>query len=450
MRAVCPFGRKRLTQSLIAALGALSGLPLVVDAAELGFGLGYVGEYSTNIMRSRSDEQQGWTHTALAGAVWRELTTDLEANVQALAEYRDYPRDTFTDESVGTVDGLLLWHISPKRLTWTVEDSYRQVQLNPALADTPDNRAAANVLSTGPDAYLRFSTVNTLQLGGRYGRVTVEDSRADNSSGLGYARWLYQSSPSTTLSLNYEQLKVDNEDDVFFPDFTRYDTFVGLHRLQAVSELTIEAGATRIEQDGREDVDGSRLRFGWLAQLTSDTAVGVTLRQEYSDTSAELLSASRFVTEAPTVPAEPSALAVAVSGDVFYERSAEAFYRYTGVRYGWIASAFGRDLDFETRPDDRTERGVRLDVQQFTSADLVSSLFGSVTHTEFEQLAREDDDSEIGARFAYRQSRDVLFGFEVRHLSRDSDERAFDYDENRVLLSVLYNTNSQLPALTRH
>ncbi len=445
MRVVRRFARKRLVPALVAGIGAASSMPFDGWAGDLGFGLGYTLEYSTNIARTPADEQDEWTHSALVGFSYLELTPEIGARVRGIAEYRYYANDTFEDEAAGTADALILWSISPQQFTWTVEDAYRQVQIDPTQPNTPGNRSGSNAFSTGPDAYVRMTTLDTLQLGGRYGSVMVEESTADSTSVLGYASWLHKWTPSTTMSLNYHKSRIDNLDETVFPDYTRQDGFLGIGYRQPVSELTLNVGITRIEPEGQPDKTGDLLHLTWLARLSSVSSIGITAHEGFSDTGTGLLSASRQFTEPSDVATAPSMLDIVVSSDLFFERSVDGFYSYSGSRFSWNVFGFWRDLDFETTAEDREETGARFELRHATSPDLDSSLLAGAQRTKFYDTGREDDDRAYGLRFNYRVGFNALVGLEVGHVSRDSSDPAFSYDENRAMLWVYYNTNPRVP-----
>lgn len=445
VQAVGRFSHKLLVQALVAGIGATAGLPFTTWAADYGFGFGYTAEYSTNIARSPTDEQDEWTHSGLAGFTLLELTPDLGARVRAIGEYRHYAFDTFEDEAVGTVDGLIVWNIAPQQLTWTIEDAYRQVQVDPTQPNTPANRSASNAFSTGPDAYVRITSLDTLQVGGRYGSVWVADSTVDSASVIGYAGWLHTWTPTTTMSLNYLNGRVDNEDETVFPDYTRQDGYLGLVRRQAVSELTLNVGITRIEPDGQPDKTGDLLNLTWLARLSSVSTIGITAHKGFTDTATGLLNAARQFTEPSEIATTPSALGVVVSSDLFYERSIDATYNYTGSRFGWNVSGFWRELDFETQTEDREERGGGLQLRHSLTPDLDASLLGGMQRTEFYETGRIDNDRAYGARLTYRASLHTTIGFDVGHVSRDSSDPNASYDENRAMLSIYYNTNPRVP-----
>src|SRR3990167_2111834 len=109
-------------------------------AGEFSYDLGYTGARSDNITRVPVNERKETIHSLLAGFIYVEETRDLVARVLAQAEYRDYLKDVYDDETVFNLNSSLVWMISPRRFQWTLEDSYRQTLVDSTAVDTPSNR----------------------------------------------------------------------------------------------------------------------------------------------------------------------------------------------------------------------------------------------------------------------------------------------------------------------
>ncbi len=431
--------------AIVVCVGGYSPAPVI--AKEFGYGVGYIGEHSNNVTLAPVNQQDEWINSALAGFFYRDITPTIEMSAAGTLEYRDYAHDVYADETLGTFGGLLLWNILPRQFTWTIEDAYDQTIVNNTLPGTPDNRTGTNVISTGPDGYLRFSPVSTLQLGARYENLNVENTGNDSTSSIGYAHWLYQTSSITTLSANYEAEQVDSVNDLAFEDYTRRDAYLSLHRLQVNSELTADIGRSRVERESQQDVTGDLYRFGWLARLSSDLTVGVSANQEFGSTLDDLLSAARFVTSPSAVSGEPSAIEPTLTGELYKDQNAEAFFRYLGIRHEVTVSAYWQDTDFETSSDDKDERGLRANVQRTLAPDLVLDIGAVAANTEYPLLVREDDDIEAEVGLGYHATRYVTYGVSARLFSRDSSDPTFSYDETRIQFSIIYNSAPLLPAL---
>jgi hypothetical protein len=176
-------------------------MTLPVQAGEFAYGLGYLATHSDNVTRVPIDERSDWINSYLAGFAYRENSADLVAHVLAQAEYDTYHMHTFGNQTLYYLDSSAVWTVSPQRFTWTVEDQARQALINSTGVVTPTNEVGINVLSTGPDALLRFSPVQSLALGARVGDVYTGSVDADNKRFNGSAGWLYQASSVTTYSL---------------------------------------------------------------------------------------------------------------------------------------------------------------------------------------------------------------------------------------------------------
>lgn len=426
-------------RAVAAVLGSLM-LVVAAAAAQTDFGIGYVGEYSSNVGRTPTNPNDEWINSAIAGFTYVENTVDLTARATGQAQYRDYTNDSFADETQYLLDASLLWTISPGRLTWSVEDAFRDVVLDPTRASTPNNRARANALSTGPDVTFRLNPVNTLRLNARYGRVYVADTGLDNDRHSGLLGWEYQSSAVTQWSLNAQQAVTDYENDVVATDFRQSEIYARMQRRYSQSQFTLDAGKTRVKRVNAPAADGSLLRLDWRRSLGAAASFGVALAGEFQDTGAALLG-SVSAPAPPTGGTPPPAVGTSVvTGDVYYSRAADVFYSRQGPRIAWTARINGRDLDFETTPQDRREAGVNLDVAYNYSAIASIGIFGQYLRTDFVQAAREDEDTTVGVRFAYRVRRHLGLMLEGLRIERTSTDPLSEFVDKRVLFTVQYTT----------
>src|SRR5712691_2962735 len=189
-----------------AMLGWSCSDPIHAGQLESGFGLSLA--HNSNIARVETNPQGEWTEALMAGLSYRENTVDLTANLVAQVERRHFVRNTFSDDTTGFLDGAAVWTILPRRLTWSIEDTYRQVLLNITAQDTPTNRAKSNSLNTGPDFTFPLNSTNSAVIGGRYGRFDIKNSINDNRRYKAYARGLHALSAQTKVSLNFEGTRV--------------------------------------------------------------------------------------------------------------------------------------------------------------------------------------------------------------------------------------------------
>lgn len=424
-----------------------------LHAGDFAYGLGYTASHSDNITRVPSNERSEVTNSYLAGFAYIERTADVIARVLAQGEFRDYRDDVFGDESIYNVDASAIWIISPQRFTWTVEDRFEEEQIDAIAADTPANRANVNVFSTGPDFYIRFTPVNTLALGARAGNVSTGSANVDNDRFSGSVRWLYQATSISTYSLNFQAMDVNYDDSTINTDFARHDIFLRADYRPSRSQYIVDLGASKINPDRGQDLDGTLARLSWIRQLTQESSFGASASGEYSDTGTDILSTVSTLNAAATsaaglpVTSESPDTTVsslssnAITSDVYYAKRGEIFYTRRGSSFGVDFTAGARELDFETTAQDRKEIDGRLDIDFFYSGTTTVTLFTEQLKTEFQSFVREDTERDSGLRFNYRLSRTVSLGLEGRRTERSSTVPTVEYEENRVFLSVLYSSS---------
>lgn len=432
-------GGYRRALGLAVVAGLLQTAASAAHAGQWDYGYGYAGEYSSNIRRTATEPEHEWINSVSAGFGFAENTDDLVAQITAQGMLRQYVGNTFDNQSLLFVDSSALWTISPRRLTWTVEDAFRQVVLNPTAPSTPDNQAGSNVFSTGPDVFLHLGPVNTLSLGARYGNVYVGDGDVDNSRYTGFVRWLYQASSTSVISLNAERAHVDFDNDTLNQDFDRTDAFVRYETRQARSLFGVDVGRTRIDRDGSEPLTGSLTRLTWTGQSTSESTLGLSLSGEYRDVGMGLLG---FVTgPAPVTPGASTPIVTdVVTSDVYYTREARLSYVRRGAHWSLNLLGVGRDIDFEMTPQDRRETGGRTELSYFYSGADTLSLYADYLKTKYEQTLREDEDSTVGLRFGHRIVRNVTLGLEGYRIERSSTDPAAEYVDKRAIVTIAYST----------
>lgn len=418
-----------------------SGIAQEASAAQVNYFFGYRVEHSDNIRRVATNEEKETLNVLRAGIVYRDINPELDVRFAPTAEYLDYKRDTFDDEARLTLDSSLVWTLSPQRLTWTVQDNARQVRIDPTQPETPANTALANLLVTGPDLYVRFSTLNTLQLGARYVNVYIEDTDLDNERSEVYGRWLYQYTPITVLSLNYEAQDTRFENPAAFtPDFERQDAYFRVATRQARSTFIADLGRSRIQREGAPEVAGGLARLTWTRQSTLETNYGLLAESGFADTGTDLAATAA----AANAPAGGSAQTVSqnlVAQDIFRAKRADVFFQRTGTRFASNLRLSERRLEFQGRPlDDRNERAASLTLTYLYSAEGSLGVYGGRERIEYRNQALDDTDATVGIRWLRWITRKVSITVDARREERSSTDPTRDFVEDRVLFGVLYTS----------
>jgi hypothetical protein len=414
-------------------MAALLGVaPASVSALEFDYMLFGGMEYHDNINLSQDDPQEEWirrlgTEVSI-GEESRWIFLDLEGRLF----YDDYAGDAFDDEPRSELQGRFAWRIIPRGLEWRVEAIRTEEQSDIAEPPTPDNLERVDVLWTGPEATFRLTPVDEIQIGARYGWIDYEDQTADSERRQGHARWIHRLSPHSSLSANYDALSVEYEEGSAFGDFDQDDLYLSYLRETEVSTFQVDGGTSRIQREGRDDVQGYLAAARVRRDINSTTAAWVSATHRYTDSGARLLTAS----DAPAWEALP---AVAAGDDVlFEERYAVALEKDLGSAE-LALNAYHVNEDFEASLlDRRTQSGsIQLGyaLSQLTSASL------RVTYTEQDYLIidRRDEDRTARLRLERLLSPRWTLSAEATHYQHRTSVPGDDYDANVGLMLLRYD-----------
>jgi len=435
--------------AIILGVALSAGRSPRADAGDFAYGLGYTGTSSSNVTRVPVNERHEWINSILGGFTYVENNADVTTRLFSQVEYVDYRNKVYGNETLANMSANAVWTISPQQFTWMFDDTYQQLQINATAASTPDNRTNVNVLSTGPDVNIRFTPVSSLALGARYGNVYTGRIDASNNRTSGYTSFLYQSTATTTYSLNYEVLRVNYDNDVLNTNYTRQDMFFRARVQPSRSEFVLDLGVTDINRDHGQDLNGDLARFSWIRQLTPESTLSLVLTSEFSDVGTDILSASTTANtphtlgqSAPVLASVsmPSVAQTTASGDMYRAKHGEMNYTQHGSQVGALFQIFKHEYNYEVTPVDRTETGGHFELGYFFSIDSTASLFSDYTRTEYLNIVRNDKDKDSGLRYSHLITRNVTIGMEGRHTVRTSTIPTFNFIDNRVLLSVMYTS----------
>jgi hypothetical protein len=419
----------------------------LANASESSFSLGYTLDYSDNALLVHTNQKEEWTHVLSAGLSYLENSKAIDARVQAQAAYRKYKNNIFADDTVLGLNANLLWRISPDRFSWTLEDYLTQTAIQSLRPDTPSNRQQTNVFTTGPDFKLRLSPVQVLQFGVRHTRNTYETSDLDNTRNSGAVKWIYQSSPSTTLSLNYDAQKVNYDNEILNPNFDRQDAFLGIEKRLSSNFFVLNAGATSIQREKVPDVDGSLGRFSWTRLVSPVSTFALSISSELSDVGREALAAGQ--TAPPNQQSVPGA---SVTGDVFRAKNASVTFTHRRVFGSDVIEMFKSKNEYKLSHAEEERKGGSFDISYELSEALAASVFARYVKTESAVVtpAAVFTDKNYGLRFSDRLTRNLNLGLVLSQNRRDNVDILQSYTERHAMLTLSYNDSSyRSPSLSK-
>ena len=412
-----------------------------VHAAQVDFGVGLSFAHNSNIKRVEENPQSDWTEGAMAGLTYRESTADVSARALAQVERRHFVRNSFSDDTSGFFDGAAVWRILPRRFTWTIEDTFRQVLLDVTAPDTISNRAESNSLNTGPDLTFALSSTNSAEIGARYGRFDIKNSTADNRRYTVFGRGVHALSAQTKVSLNYEAARAYFETGAQpFPRIFRQDWFGRFENLSAVNSTIVDLGTTRVTREGGEPLDGRLARLTLSQAFSSQSRVRLALSDQFSDTYSDLI---RGVTSS-TAPADTSVVVVVpganfASGDLYDNKRGDLAYVNNDGRFGYTLQTYERRVDFMTlENNDYQEKGGKF-VWTWNSAVMRFNASWDYTRRTFES-DRQDTDRNYGASVTFSVNRNVTVSVQGAHSERLSTARLSSSLDNRFVLLLGYSS----------
>jgi len=443
------------TFNWVPALGAgLGGLVLLLAgsvaarAGELAWGGGYIGEYSTNIARTPTDEKKDVINSGIIGLAYRERSSTLTADFYGQAEYDKYKNDTYNPQDLYYVAASGVLALSPKQFYWTLGDLLRQVLRDPAAADTPTNRITVNVFDTGPDLLLRLNPTNTLAGGLRYGNDTYSDHSADADRYGAYGRWLLEIATGTTVSANYDVALVRYRDPAPRNDYRVSDYYLGWARRSPTFIGSLDLGYTTMNEYPGNVSSGDKplvghplLRLAMTRQITRDESGGVAARLAYSDAAASLIGRQAEVGVEP--PGGTGYLAEVPVADPYYETRGEMYFTSKGASFVWDARAIDRRLEYDyATAYDRSELIGRIGVTHLWSLLTSTTLYGEYIKTSYNTYTRNDIDTTVSLSLARRLTRYFSIALEGKQVMRRSDVPAAEYVDYRAAISIYYSTGA--------
>jgi hypothetical protein len=429
-------------------------------AVQIDYGVGLSATYESNIYKTTTNPAPELYWSYIGAAFIRESNQDLDLRTLIQIEHRKFTKHTFPDDTTAFLDGAALWTLMPRRLTWALEDTFREIQLNVTAPDTPGNRTKSNTLSTGPDLTFTVDSSNSVVVGGRYGRFDVQNSDTDNKRYTGYLRGLHLLSLQSKLSLNAEVTRVFFEPAATaFPNVLQENLYARYESLYAGSGVTLDLGRTHVTQlDGGQSLAGNIERVALFKAFGPASTLRVTYSNEISDTYSDLI---RGVT-LTAAPLDPGVVVLQglATADLYHSELATAAYINQDGRFQYTVLALGRKVDFATLDEDYDEKGGRLYATWVQSGTTRFTLSGDFSRRTYSTLladptnpagspTRVDTDRNYIASMDYKLNRNLTLTMVANLLRRDTNAPGLSYVDRRVMVLAGYSFGHQFDVQSR-
>lgn len=420
----------------LLALGLLSlVIPGASVAADFGYGLGYSATHSDNITLANTNPKSDWINSAQAQVAWQEsdLPT-VTARLYSQLQYDAYARHTYGDQTYVLLNSAATWMITPQ-FSWTGEDYYGQVPINPFLSNTPNNLQNVNVFTTGPNWAVRIDPLNLLELGARYSNFHSDNGNNDSNQGAAFAGWQFQYSPITVLSLNYRAQHSTYTQIAGNAGYDRQDLFFRMVSRRRYAAFVTDIGNTWLNQTGAKHLTGVYARLLASRQLTETNTVSLSAQSAITDTAEQILSSGGVgLVSAGTI----------ASTDVYRLDQLDWNFSHSRIIGMDNLHLYIDRLNYYTLSSDERITGGDFSLAFPFSVTFIGSIFGSYSHTLSYATSTVDRDGIEGAQLSYRARPNVFLGLLGQLRQRRSDSAGGSYNEARVVFSVNYYSNISL------
>lgn len=386
--------------SLTALLTVSSSLSLALDIqTDLGISL----THSDNALLVNENEESDLERTARIGLSLREDSTRVQATLDYSIENTSFQDDTSSEETV--IEGIARaeFAIIPRFLAWDFDAITENLQRNQQQADILANREIRNIVSTGPSATFRLSSVDTLELSGRYIDTSFEDTdSSDNTRYIGSASWSHRLPRNHSLSVGTSYSDTDFDDESI-SNIETIAAYIGYRSTIRDSRFSIRAGYSESERDNSQKSSGPTLEASFVNQSDRQT-ISLTALTMRTDSSIGIGGTDSVI-----------------GGDLSSDDSNF------------------EDIDIVERSTISGEYANRMLCPSCTT-----TLFIRYDDQDFDVLASDESALETGIRFNYRIRENLDSTFALRRRSIDFKSQDRDDDVDTLELNLSYNA---LPAL---
>ncbi len=427
--------RNNGTRQLLV-LGLLSVvLPEVSMAANVGYGLSYSATHSDNITLANTNPTPDWLSSTQAQVAWQDNDTPtVAARLYSQLRFDEYARHTYDRQTYFLLNSAATWLVTPA-FSWTGEDYYGQVPINPFVSNTPNNLENVNVFTTGPNWAVQMDPLNTLELGARYSNFYSDTGANGSNQGAAFAGWLFKFSPITVLSLNYHAQHSTYTQVAGNAGYDRQDLFFRAITRRPYAALVTDLGNTWLNQTGAQRLSGVYGRLLASRQLTEANTFSLSAQSTLTDTTEQVLSAGGVgLVNTGTI----------ATTDVYRQDQLDVIFSHLRS-YGLDSLHFySYRMNYYTAPLDEKITGGDATLAFPLSATLRGSVTGSYSRSYLYATSTVNWDGIEAAQLTYQARPNIFLGLLGQLTQRQSTDAAFSYNEARFMLSISYYSNFSL------
>lgn len=424
------------TRKLLLLVMAATLLPAAAGAQDYEIAFSAGATHSDNVRRRPPGEEVDDTMLEAGISADVEKSGRLSLALEADARFLSYTDDSFGDELVGGFDGSLAYEFVPDRFSWTVQDNFGQLLIDPQDIDTATNRQDFNYLTTGPDFTLPLGSRTQLQLSGRWSDVTYGETDIDNEKLRGSLALVRTLGAASSLSFNGATQRVEFDSGAQTTGYDLHSAFMSYQSQGARTTLLLQAGYMEHHDEGVTS-DGPLFNLSLTREMSERTTLSIDVGTEFGD-AADAFRRDRGVSDI-TLGTEDTI----TSADVFQQEYATLSWAFAGARTEAAVSASWRDESHEIETAlDRERTGASLSFTRRLSPRLSAVLSGWYEHERFATGDIRFEEWNLALGLDWRLGARYLASLGVERFDGDGDTSSGagqrDYDEMRYSLRFSY------------
>ena len=419
---------------LIAILILLSSLNNSY-ATDLNYSLALGNEFFTNVNQVNDPVSNEQLRTLAGEVSISESSSFLQAALTSSYRIQNYLNDIEVDENQTQLNANILWLAYPGRLEWLLTDIYTQVAINTLDRDVSSNRQDVNILTFGPNYFIRLNSVNTINLEGRLIAQSFENDRSNNRTTTAI-RYIHNMNSYLNLALNLEGEIAKFDDPESNSNFDRHDLFFNALYSRGGSRMGLEFGYVNIDNDLVNSSTESRYRL-FLESLRSNTSsLNIEVSKNVIDRGTQIVNANEGSSSELLLDSFENDLSIITNSTFGYELSSDSvnmsFNVFKQVNEGAVIQLLDSEsngLNIRTSwPATRGDR-VALDINA-RNRNFIN-----------QPIIRKDQDRTYTLSYTYRARRNINLNYRIRSIELDSNDDNLDFKDKRFLISVEYFSN---------
>lgn len=403
---------------------------IVGPRARTGLELRLGGTYSDNIRRVRANEQSDTMLNAGAAIDLAHDGSRFDFDARGDIDRVEFLDDSYDGRVLGSVNALANFDFVPERFSWSAQDTFGQVESDPFAPETPENLENVNYFSTGPVVTLALGSALRLQLNGSYSATDYETSPLDSNVYGGAAAFIHPLSDLSNLSLNVSTERTEFG-DIAGADYDRRSGYLRYAVEGSRTGLTVDVGYTEIDRGG-DDNSGVLGRLSFDRRVSPSSAVTLFLTDQISD-SVDVFrdeAGARGLIYDTNVISTPSTVE---------ERGGGAGWAWARARTSFALSFSINKERYETSPElDRKTSVARLSFTRRLGPITSFGLEARHKDEDFQSTGLDDQELELAAQLRWEIGRRAGLVLVFDRFSRDSNDPATEYTENRIGLNFTW------------